>query len=75
VQQAAEETTGETLSRGKPCNNSQFANLTQAERAQANGVGKRTQEKLDRLARERPDLHERVKAGELSAPRARARLF
>jgi hypothetical protein len=42
----------------------------QKERAERNGVSRYTQIKLDRLARERPDLHERVKAGELSAHRA-----
>jgi hypothetical protein len=47
----------------------QFAH-PQTERAEQNGISRRTQIKLDRLARERPDLHERVKAGELSAHRA-----
>ncbi len=38
----------------------------QGERAKGTGVSRYTQIKLDRLAREFPDLHERVKSGELS---------
>lgn len=66
VQEAAQRTTGQVLpSDGSvhPANASQFANHTQSQRAKANGVSKRTQEKLDRLAREFPELHEQVKAG------------
>lgn len=40
---------------------------SQEERAQQAGISRRTQIKLDRLARERPDLLEEVKAGRLSA--------
>lgn len=40
------------------------------ERAKENGVSKRTQEELDRLVRDRPDLLERVQQGEVSAHRA-----
>jgi hypothetical protein len=42
----------------------------QKDRAEQNGISRPTQRKLDRLARDHPDLHERVKAGELSAHRA-----
>ena len=38
---------------------------TQKARAKENGVHRKTQEKLDRLAKDRPDLLERVCAGEL----------
>ena len=38
----------------------------QDRRASSLGIGLTTQKKLDRLARDFPDLHERVKAGELS---------
>jgi hypothetical protein len=41
----------------------------QKDRAEQNGISRPTQRKLDRLAKEHPDLHERVKAGELSAHR------
>jgi hypothetical protein len=39
---------------------------TLPDRSAANGIGKRTQEKIDRLARDFPDHHERVCRGELS---------
>jgi hypothetical protein len=35
-------------------------------RAQENGVSRQTQNRLDRLARDFPELHDRIKAGELS---------
>jgi hypothetical protein len=41
----------------------------QPARAEKNGVGLRTQIKLDRIARERPDLHEEVQAGHLTIHR------
>lgn len=70
---ASKATTGEVLPRGNPAlfANRQFADLeTQPERAAAAGVSERTQRKLDRLARERPELLERVQAGLLSVHRA-----
>lgn len=42
----------------------------QPARAAANGVHRDTQRKLDRLAKDRPDLLERVQTGELSVHRA-----
>jgi hypothetical protein len=66
---AALGTTGEVLpSDGSvhPGNASQFANHTQERRSLMNGVSKRTQEKLDALARRFPALHEKVKAGRMS---------
>jgi hypothetical protein len=78
VQGAAENTTGEVLPRGNPTGANQHkqpeenrklrnsSRATQAERAKANGVSKRTQEKLDALARQRPDLLKKVQAGEMS---------
>jgi hypothetical protein len=69
---AAEKTTGEVLpvegyiaEREKGL---QIANPnSQRSRAEQNGVSKRTQEKLDALARSRPDLLDEVKAGRRSA--------
>lgn len=66
VQAAAAKTTGDVLPEGRPKKTSQIATLSQAAKAKANGVSKRTQEKLDRLAREFPKLHAQVKSGELS---------
>jgi hypothetical protein len=43
---------------------------SQAERAKSSGVSRRSQQKLDRLARDFPDLHEQVKQGKLSPHRA-----
>jgi hypothetical protein len=70
---AAANTTGEVLPRGgdqKSVASESIRNLrndkTQAERAKENGVSKRTQEKLDALARKRPDLLEKVRAGAMS---------
>jgi len=45
-------------------------NSTQSDRAKENGVSRRTQIKLDALAKDRPDLLDRVCAGELSVNRA-----
>jgi hypothetical protein len=45
----------------------EFANSSQAKRAATAGISRDTQRKLDRLARERPDLLAEVKAGRLSA--------
>ena len=47
-----------------------FSDATQVSRAESNGVSDRTQRKLDRLAKDRPDLLQRVKAKELSVQAA-----
>jgi hypothetical protein len=69
ILEAAQATTGEVLPQHKHPH-PQFASQTQAERARQNGVGKRTQEKLDALARKAPHQLERVRAGEVSVTRA-----
>jgi len=66
--------------RGNPTGNNQHqrkeeignfpVSTSQVVRAESNGISDRTQRKLDRLAKERPDLLERVKAGELKINRA-----
>lgn len=62
---AAEQTTGETLpAHSHP--DVQFAHQKAATRAMQSGISRRSQIKLDRLARDYPALHERVKAGALS---------
>jgi hypothetical protein len=68
TQGAAQATTGEVRPKGRVASD-QIANLAicQPERAQEVGVSVATQKKLDRLARDRPDLLEKVQAGELSA--------
>ena len=66
----AEQTTGEVLSRGNS-SNPQFADLKQETRAQKAGIGGRTQEKLDHLARlEDRTLYNAVCAGRISVNRA-----
>lgn len=70
---AAKATTGEVLPADgtvHPGNASQFASLSQAGRAKENGVSKRTQEKLDALARKAPEKLEEVQAGKKSTHRA-----
>jgi hypothetical protein len=68
VEAAAEATTGEVLPAHRPAEESRkIAGLSQPARAEAAGISERTQRKLDRLARERPDLLAEVKAGRLSA--------
>jgi hypothetical protein len=72
VTAAAKGTTKETASAGQG-ERADLCNLhksDQSDRAARNGVSRRTQIKLDRLARERPDLLQRVKAGELRCHRA-----
>ena len=73
--QAAEATTGETLSQGNPTGSNQdgpkqeMGNLpvsSQPDRAAKSGIGERTRRELDRLARDFPERHGRVKAGSLS---------
>lgn len=71
VQAAAGETTGETI----PVHANQYTVdrqivYPQSERAKQNGIGVVTQKKLDHLARNRPDLLQHVKTGELSADKA-----
>jgi hypothetical protein len=44
--------------------------LSQTKRAEANGVSRFTQKRLDRLARDYPALHEQVKQGVLTLHRA-----
>ena len=74
VTRSAETTTGDEALPADgtvhPGNASQFTNHTQASRAGAAGVSKRTQEKLDALARRAPDLMARVRAGEMTTHRA-----
>jgi hypothetical protein len=68
VQAAAEVTTGDVLPEGRPpTDTAQFAQLTQETRAEEAGVSRRTQQKLDALARRRPDLLDEVRAGRKSA--------
>lgn len=73
---ASDEGTGEVLQRGgdrKSDNHKSIGNLpidSQVIKARQNGIGERTQRKLDHVARFRPDLLECVKAGELSADKA-----
>ena len=43
---------------------------SQSARAESNGISDRTQRKLDRLAKDRPDLLQRVKDKELSVQKA-----
>jgi hypothetical protein len=73
-QEAAKATTGEVLppspginQHTPPERSMQIAQTTQATRAEASGVSRRTQVTLDALARSRPDLLEAVRAGIMSA--------
>jgi hypothetical protein len=72
---ASQVSTGDVLPRGNPSGSNQYGNKeeirnlrisSQGDRSRENGVSKRTQEKIDRLARDFPALHERVKSGEMS---------
>lgn len=65
-QLAAQGTTGNTRPEGRPKNNANCTVNSLDERAKENDVSRRTQIKLDHLARDFPAHHERVKAGELS---------
>jgi hypothetical protein len=67
---AAQNTTGEILPEGRPDKLDDSSSLSQAQRAKRNGVGIDTQKKLDKLARDFPDLHEEVKADRLTVHRA-----
>jgi hypothetical protein len=63
-------TDGEVAPEGRPpAETNQIGQLSRTSMAQDNGVSRSTQQKLDALARKRPDLLEKVKAGELSAHR------
>ena len=69
IRAAATATTGDVLPADgsvNPGNAAQFAHHTQEERAEAAGTSRRTQQKLDALARRAPELLEQVKAGDLS---------
>jgi hypothetical protein len=70
VADAATDTTGEVMAPHRPQGSSQSATLSQAERARQAGVSKRTQEKLDALARKAPEKLQLVREGKLSAHRA-----
>jgi hypothetical protein len=66
IQLAAKQTTGEVLpAHAHP--DVQFAHHRQGARAEHNGISRRQQVKLDRLARDYPTLHASVIAGDLSA--------
>lgn len=68
---AARATTGEPLAPGRPkAETAQIARLDQDSRGRANGISRRTQQKLDALAVEAPQLLDEVRAGRLSADRA-----
>jgi hypothetical protein len=76
IANAAKATNGEVLPEGRPPapeagqETAQFRQLSQSKRAKENGVSRYTQQKLDALARLRPDLLEEVRAGRKSAHRA-----
>jgi hypothetical protein len=59
-------TTGKVLAEGRPAKIAQIAQFDQAARANKSGTSRRTQQKLDALARKRPDLLKEVQAGEKS---------
>jgi hypothetical protein len=69
IQQGAKQSTGKVLSRGGDQKSEQAKSMpdsgidSQIERARQTGVSRDTQQKLDRLARDFPALHEEVKAG------------
>ena len=71
--QAARRFEAEATKQGKRADFDAASKSSQAGRARENEVGIVTQRYLDRLARDRPDLLERVNAGELK-PRTAARL-
>jgi len=71
--EAAANTTGKTQDRGGDRKSEEYQESTanfaidsQATRAEQAGVSHYTQRKLDRLARDYPELHGKVKAGELT---------
>jgi hypothetical protein len=70
MQHAAQQTTGEVRPEGRPKKLGKLPSLSQQERAKEHNISPRTQRKLDKLARLRPDLLAQVRAGELSVNRA-----
>ena len=67
------------VKRGNPTGSNQYqkkveldnlSNSTQKARAKENGVHRKTQEKLDRLAKERPDLLAMVRFNQMSVNKA-----
>lgn len=69
IAKAAAETTGEVQSEGRPKLGT-VPSFSQEDRAAEHGITRRTQGRLDRLARERPDLKGEIEAGRLSVKRA-----
>lgn len=67
---AADATTGEVLPEGRPEKLGNLPSFSQESRAQQAGISPRSQRKLDKLARLRPDLFERVRAEGLAVSRA-----
>lgn len=66
---AAAATTGEVLPADgsvNPGNAAQFAHHTQTAKAEQQGISRRTQQKLDAIARARPDLLEEIREGFMS---------
>ncbi len=70
IQAADAEDTGIVRPEGRPNKLAKFASLSQMERAERNGISHYSQKKLDRLARDFPEQHERVRRGEVSVHRA-----
>jgi hypothetical protein len=67
VAQAAVNTNGKVLEAHRPGEEvPDSGTSSQRERARKNGVSRDTQQKLDALARRAPELHEKVKTGEMS---------
>ncbi len=73
VEQAAEQTSGETLPRGGDRKSENHKSMypgyidLQSERAERAGISRATQARLDYLARNAPELHEAVKRREIGA--------
>jgi hypothetical protein len=65
VRKAAEETDGETLPAHRPETEVARFATSQRDRASSAGVSRYTQRKLDRLARDFPELHGKVCSGEM----------
>jgi hypothetical protein len=65
---AAQQTTREDVpeKQGERTDIGKFPKLSQLKRGEANGITGRTQKKIDRLARDFPEYHAKVRAGELS---------
>lgn len=68
IMRAAQATTGEVLGRGR--RDAQVAHLSQTARGARWGIGRRTQQKLDTLARQAPDLLAQVATGALAVEAA-----